>query len=211
MLDQLGLPAAEYLARRFSLLRVVLRPGLPDAAVIRFRRRLRLAAGVGRRLRGQQVGLVEVLAAAELAAQPHPGGLLRLPGGGLQVLHAAQVDGDLAPRAEADQPLLHLRFPQPGDARLPRRARFLQLAQQLADRFVAARRSAHQRLELLGYEQIGAHVAVDRLRYPRAFRAVGLDVERACRRLPVVPGVEDGEAVEALGQHLAELALVLAA
>src|SRR6218665_3598732 len=63
----------------------------------------------------------------ELGPQTPPCGVFILARMGLQVFHAAQVDGDLALGAQAQDALFHRGFAEPGNAILPRRTRLLKL------------------------------------------------------------------------------------
>src|SRR6218665_2858023 len=84
----------------------------------------------------------------ELGPQTPPCGVFILARMGLQVFHAAHVDGDLALGAQAQDALFHRGFAEPGNAILPRRARLLKLAQQFAQRRVFAGGLQHEVLEV---------------------------------------------------------------
>src|SRR5690606_12157085 len=145
----------------------------------------------------------------ELWTQPLPSRVLVFTGLGLQVFQTTQVNGDLAPRAEPQDALLHRSFAKPRDAVLARRTRLLQLAQQLADRRVISGRFEHEVFKILGDEEIVDQRFFDTLGDLCALLLQTLDAELALGWIGKVPAMQHGEAVEALLQDVAQFPLVL--
>ena len=149
-----------------------------------------------------------MLAGAELAAHASVSGFLGLVVAGLEVLHPAQVDGDLAAGADADDALLDQGLAQPGDAVVATRAWLFQLLEQLADRLVVRGRLQDIVVEVLGDEQVLADALVDGVGDLRPLGLVAFDEKAAALGLLEVPVGDDGEAVEARLEGIAQLLLI---
>ena len=134
---------------------------------------------------------------------------LVLAGLALQEREPATVEGDVAASAEHVDTVDRAGLAEPREAGLAVGARLLQLGQQRGQRVTLLGRRLHDRDEVLLDEQVVLDEAIDGLGDLGALGPVGDDVEAAALGLLIVPRVEDGEAVEAFLQGVAQLAAAL--
>ena len=128
---------------------------------------------------------------------------------GLQVFQTAQIDSDLAARAQAQNALFHQGLAQPGDAVFARRPRFAQFVQQLTDGVVVGRSIEHQLLEILRHEQVVEHGLLDTFGDLGPLLLQALDAENTLRRISKIPAVQHGKAIKAFLEVVTQFALVL--